>query len=493
MIRVGSQVLVEDPPKWILDYARRLRIPNPQRAQALRFGSVYAASRHPKWVSGCTIQDSGDVIIPRAAYYADVHDMVEEDVEVCTVTTDVEYPDPLLEMLPHQEEAMKAFMSHVNDCDAQERPIDTTIVMATSSGKTVLGMYLAYLCTEKTLVVVHSQEVEKAWLKDSEKMFGFKKKDIGRIRGKKITIGEQFTIGSVQTLMNLKPSLWRDEFGMVIFDELHRHAATCFSRVAERARANVRVGITASDTRKDGRMPVIRWHLGKNCHKDTTPRNSVPLHFHGVITGVSVSPTKVNTVDIEVISGEPPVEEEYVWGDVCTKLSYSEERNDKIVFLIKYIIENHRGDILLPVNRKEHAYELVDRLISEGISAVALTGDITGNKREQVYTDICNSEYKVTVGMLQIVSDGASNPYWEHAVNVVPFSDRKTAEQLKGRPIRKRKGKKKAHFWDLIDDVDMLRNMATTRYRGLRNHIVSACWHEILKTDEDKFTLVRKE
>lgn len=479
-IAVGSRVKVHDPPEWLIKWAKTLRIKNPQRAQAIRFGSIWSAQKHPKWVYACVFMDDA-VIIPRAAYFATVHPRMNgQRIEDVTTTTHVEYPEPKLPMLPHQNEAATKFMEYVNECDEKGIPADTTIIMATAAGKTVLGMYLASLCEERALIVVHTQEVESAWIKDAKKFFNVDKKDIGRIRAAKMTIGKRFTIGSVQTLMDLDPKIWRDEFGLVIFDEVHRHAAKCFSRVAERSRAHIRVGISASDTRKDGRMPVIRWHLGNNCYKDTTPRNSVPLHYHGVTTGVYIPPTNPDTG-------------EYAWSDTCTRLCDEAYRTSLTVWLIEYIIQNYRGDILVATNRKAHAYELTAALIARNVSAVCLTGELTGREREKTYAEICKSEYRVTVGMLQIISDGANNPFWHHVINCVPFSDPKMVEQLKGRPIRKMRDKREAHFWDLIDEkIGMLNRFAKTRYREAKKHVVSVSWHEILQSDQT-FTLRDKE
>ena len=227
-------------------------------------------------------------------------------------------------------------------------------------------------------------------------------------------------------------------------------------------------------------MPVIRWHLGQNCHKDTTPRNSVPLHFHGVLTGAWITPTDEDTG-------------EYEWGDCCTRLPDHEERTEKILWLVEHIIKNHRGDILVAVNRKAFAYQLTTQLVARGVSAVSLTGDLTGKDRVQTYEDIIASEYRVTVGMLQIISDGASNPNWHHAINTVPFSDPKTVEQLKGRPIRKMKGKTAAHYWDIIDEpIGMLNRMSKVRFREIKEHIVSAIWHEILPSSTHTYTLTER-
>ena len=438
----------------------------------MRFGSMWAAQKYPQFVDGCTFTNN-KVYAPRAWAMDTLFDEGHLDgipLKVVTAAPTVVFPKVLIEPYEHQNKALQAFLEFYRENEELSRPTDGTIVLSTSSGKTVLGMLMAHATRLRTIVAVHSHEVEKAWIKNAMMVFGIKPEDIGRIRGKSLTIGRHFTIGSIQTLMNLDPKLWSTQFGLFIADELHRHAATKFVNAVRNCSARVRIGITATDSRKDGRMPCIRWHIGENIYKDVTPRNSVPLRFHGVRSAITFAPTSLHPL-------EGPVWE---YPDLVARMGSSLEYHQQTLAVVKHIIKDYRGDILVTVDRIAAADMLTDLLIKEGISAVSLTGRVTGSEREEVYQDICSSQYKVTVGMLSIISDGADNPYWHHVVNTVAFSDSRIAVQLKGRPIRKMRDKFEGHFWDIVGNVQMLKSMGSKRYQAIRKHIHAEEWHDII-------------
>jgi hypothetical protein len=214
-------------------------------------------------------------------------------------------------------------------------------------------------------------------------------------------------------------------------------------------------------------MKVVKWHLGNAVHTDLTPRNSVGCHYCGVMTDFSVTPTKFD--------GQEPI---YDFQDVVTKLTTISARNKMIVELARHIRDNHQGCILITSSRKEHVYALAKLLEDE--NPAVLVGGVSG--RKALYADICRGVYKYTIATQSIVAEGASNPKWHHVIVTTPFSEPKTMEQLKGRPIRidpDDPTKKAGFVWDLVDNVTMLRNMGRVRYRAILPHLASSArWSE---------------
>lgn len=772
LIDLRARAHITDPPhdadfKHLL--RTKLRVVNPEYVAVARFGSRFA-KKPPQWIYGFSYDEaSGVLTLPRN--FALRQFCTAKFVDH-TVSVPGEFPKPKAALYDYQEAAADAVFALVNSNDAQGLPTDTMVVMATSSGKTVLGMFLGWHSGERTLIVVPTKEVEEAWISDCHKFFGLSSKEIGRIRGKKISIGKHFTVGSIQTLMRLDPAAWADQFGFVIYDEcfpggvlvdgrpisaysvgdtvtavsetgvvtarvtkvFSRHASSLvvvtagvasvpctpghpwltnrgwmravdlldggigcphesnnegksphrrvlqglrdlfqdmglqgavptqkeglfvlrarlltesrgdtahaaqqdhparrnaagqpyaegacalegienvendgpqasysrrerlpdpcasqdaagciskrgsgvssklwirveeerapntlqagfgiscnngcggggrffalfvretaagpkegcllewvrvdsvevakqgdsgrfeqvcpdgkvynlhvegpetyiadgfvvhnchrlpgksFIKVLENSNAHIRVGLTATDVRKDGMMPAVRWHLGADAFKDTKPRNSVPLIYKGVLTDATFPPTSVQGGEII-----------YEWQDVLAKIERSTIYN-KVVLRVIREAEKIGGKILVVSCRVEHLNRLRFLMARErgeqwvADNTMVITGKLTGKNRETSYADVKAGRFLVTFATQSIMAEGASVPCWWHVIVATPFSDPKIAVQLKGRPIRRDPSdprKTQGYYWDIIANIRMLRNMARTRYRAIVPH-----------------------
>lgn len=464
---ISSQAVGRPPsdPSLRVRLRKDLRVTNPEYISQVRFGSPYAP-KPPQYIYGYSYDEESDVLTIPRAYYIAKH--LSHADKVKTVSIPGKYPEPLLEMYDYQDAAADAFFDLVNENDAKGLPTDATIVLSTSSGKSVLGMFCAYHSKERCLVVVPTQEIEAAWVEDCCKIFNIKDKEIGRIRANKFTVGEAFTIGSIQTLMNREADIWADLFGFTIFDEVHRAAAKKLVEVARRCRSHLRLGLTATDQRKDGLMPFIRWHLGENVYKDITPKNSVPLVYHAIATDITVSPTRI------LQDGDY----EYQWHDILTKVTCDPNYATLIVDIFEKTQEIG-GAVLITTCRKDHIEVLVDRFharygkkwTDDNIAVV--TGQTGGRKK--LLQEIKDGKWLITIAIQSIMTEGASVPKWRHAIIGTPFSDPKTMIQLKGRPIRRDPtdpSKTDGHLWDIAVNTQMCRNMAFGRAGALKGHII---------------------
>lgn len=461
---ISSQAVGKPPddPDLRVRLRKDLRVTNPDYVAQVRFGNKFAP-KPPQYLYGYSYDEGTDTItIPRDYY---IQNLYRPEDKIKTVSVQGKYPEPRMEMFDYQEEASDAFFALVNQNDEKGLPTDATVVMATSSGKSFLGMFCAYHSNERCLVVVPTQEIEAAWIEDCCKVFKMSPRDIGRIRATKFSIGDAFTIGSIQTLMNRDPKTWAPHFGITVFDEVHRCPAQRFLEVAENCRSHLRLGLTATDIRRDGMMPAIRWHLGQNVYKDTTPKNSVPLVYHAISTDISVTPTRIFQGEVE-----------YEWNDVLSKICADMD----YATLIMQIYEKTQligGAVLITTCRKDHIEVLTQRFryrygkawAEENIAIV--TGQT--KKRRELLQEIKDGKWKITIAVQSIMSEGASVPKWRHVIVGTPFNDPKTAIQIKGRPIRKDPSdptKTDGHMWDIAVNIQMCRNMARNRARALASH-----------------------
>ena len=160
----------------------------------------------------------------------------------------VSYPKFVMELREGQKKAADAWESE------QKKHYPRNIVhLPTGKGKTVLALYLASKWCQKTLVLVHKDDLVTGWQKDIHIAFNGQLKP-GLIKAKSRTVGEQITIATVQTLSRMSQvelSSYLDQFGFVICDEVHHVGATMFNIIGK-FNARLKLGLSATPKRSDG-------------------------------------------------------------------------------------------------------------------------------------------------------------------------------------------------------------------------------------------------
>lgn len=138
------------------------------------------------------------------------------------------------------------------------------IILQTGKGKTILGLYLASVSQQKTLVIVQKNDLIVGWTKDIKDTLGISKENVGLIKAGSRKIGRAITLSTIQTINNLSTDELVNltkEFGMIIVDECHHSPADSY-RVLSRARAKYLIGLTATDNRGDGLAKVMPLQFG---------------------------------------------------------------------------------------------------------------------------------------------------------------------------------------------------------------------------------------
>ena len=225
-----------------------LTLENPKYKQAVKF-SKYKVSRIPKNLYFYIETKEGDLIVPVGYKIPFEHKIVDMRKEVT-----VKYPPIQVSLRDTQKEA---YLSYLEDTD------NGVISMPTGKGKTILGIYLAYALKQKTLIIVHKDDLLIGWKKDIKMCFNNEIKP-GIIKASKRQIGDQITIAMIQTLSNYTDSELRklkNEFGLIIVDETH-HAGSKSYDVLSYLSAPYKIGLSATPKRTDGLQPVIHLHLG---------------------------------------------------------------------------------------------------------------------------------------------------------------------------------------------------------------------------------------
>lgn len=193
-----------------------LTFDNPKYKQAKRYGRSKYISIPPYLTY---YEDNGDYMnVPFGFNISSVIDNCPTPI-LCTNMVHANYPDIKIELREDQWKAIQGFVNY-------KRPFNSInnygiIQLPTGKGKSILAIYMAQHFNQKALILVHKDDLVVGWKKDIAMCFNNKLK-VGLIKAKSRTVGEQFTIATVQTLARMSEeelSQYTNQFGMIITDE----------------------------------------------------------------------------------------------------------------------------------------------------------------------------------------------------------------------------------------------------------------------------------
>lgn len=140
--------------------------------------------------------------------------VIDREDKRCEVTA--KYPEFKLDLREDQKKAETAYL--------QEQKFSVypknIVQLPTGKGKSILALHIAYRLKQKTLILVHKDDLVVGWQKDIKLCFG--DIDTGLIKAKSRKVGKQITIATVQTLNRMSEdelSTYLDQFGLVVQDE----------------------------------------------------------------------------------------------------------------------------------------------------------------------------------------------------------------------------------------------------------------------------------
>jgi superfamily II DNA or RNA helicase len=135
----------------------------------------------------------------------------------------------------------------------------------TGFGKTLIGFHAAAVVKRKTLVVTTKEDIYRQWLDGAKTFLGLPPEEIGEIRGDRCeVVGAKFCVAMIHSLSKVGryPDWITKDFGLVIFDECHRVPADQFCEVVDMFPALLRLGLSATPNRADGKELLVQAHIG---------------------------------------------------------------------------------------------------------------------------------------------------------------------------------------------------------------------------------------
>lgn len=124
------------------------------------------------------------------------------------------------------------------------------IVLATGLGKTILFCKLVEQWKGRVLILAHLEELLQNARDDLRAITG---EAVGTERGREHHEGERVVVGLVQSVSKRLKHFRPEHFSLIIVDEAHHAASDAYLRIFEHFRSAKVLGLTATDTRADGK------------------------------------------------------------------------------------------------------------------------------------------------------------------------------------------------------------------------------------------------
>ena len=307
-------------------------------------------------------------------------------------------------------------------------------------GKTICMGYIVTKLKRKTLIIADHIELLNQWEKEYRKFVSniddiesTKHPIIGHLKKWSDVDKYDIVLSSWQKWHRnpLKLHRYRNAFGLIFIDEIHKCNAECPKDVISKFTARYKGGVTATVERKDGREIYCRYIVG-NVVAEGKMEQMV----------CKVCPTYTDIIPPS-FGGGP-----YAWSKLINSYCNNEYRNNKIVKLAKQLSEQGKY-ILIGTDRVNHAKLLASSLNKLGVPSEAFHGKSDRNK---ILSCADSGKLKVVVAMRSMLT-GINIPRWDVYFNILPISNEPTYYQQFSRIRTKIPSKKEAIIYDFIDNA----------------------------------------
>ncbi|NOQ30169.1 MAG: DEAD/DEAH box helicase [Helicobacteraceae bacterium] len=327
--------------------------------------------------------------------------------------------------------------------DEQQRVIDEAIELLqagesfivkapTGFGKTAISMPIIAAIGRKTLIVVTKDDVKSQWKDACKQFLGLTDKDIGYIYGDVCQVaGKKVVIASIKSICKegRYPKGTFDGFGLMLPDEVHRLGADEFSNAAWQVPAKLRMGLSATPIRNDGKGIVLASHIGQV----RVSSEAFPM---------------IPKILVKNSHWKPPYKMKLSPGRTMhanVMIAQNMTRNRMMVEFMVSAYNKNRNIVFFSDLKDKHLPVIQDLLIMGGVKPTDIAFYVGGMKEEA--RNIAKKA-RVVLTTYAMCSEATDAPWWDVGVLGTPRSD---VVQIVGRIIRKYKDKPTPVIFDVVD------------------------------------------
>ncbi|MFB3065036.1 MAG: DNA repair helicase XPB, partial [Planctomycetota bacterium] len=336
---------------------------------------------------------------------------------------------------PYQTDAVDAFWA-----GGTARGGSGVIVLPCGAGKTIVGMGAIARIGRKTLILTTNLTAVRQWQEELRDKCKVADEDIGEYTSRAKEI-RPITVSTYQILTYRRSKteefkhfalFSRNDWGLIIYDEVHLLPAPVFRFTAE-IQATRRLGLTATLVREDGKEEDVFTLIGpKRC--------DVPwkvLERQGFIAQAACTEVRIPMSDDD--------RTRYASADRRQKFRIASENANKLSTLTR-LLSAHDGDLVLVIGQ----YLRQLRKIALVTGSALITGRTPNDERTRLYDSFKNGEIRRLI-VSKVGNFAIDLPDANVLVQVSgTFGSRQEEAQRLGRILRPKQGDGRAHFYSLV-------------------------------------------
>jgi superfamily II DNA or RNA helicase len=368
----------------------------------------------------------------------------------------------------HQNEAMQAWKG------ADRRGV---VVLPTGSGKTFVAKLAIDSIQRSTLVVVPTIDLMNQWSGQLEGAFGI---DVGLIGGGYHEI-EDVTVSTYDSAAMHMEHLG-DQFGFVVFDEVHHLPSDFYRQAAEFSIAPFRLGLTATPDRSDGGHRDFPELTGPICYRQSISQLSgeVLAEYEVKQVEVGMVPEDKETYEAARQFYRSFVESRNIrmstsngWMRFLAATNRSEEgrkalrayrtqkrlaliNRAKMVKLFELLDEHRRDPVVIFTNHNETVYHISERRL-----VPAITHETDIKERKEILQKFNDGIYQ-TIVTSKVLNEGVDVPRAQIGIVVAGSGSTREHVQRLGRILRQWEGQT-ATLYELVTDDTVEQHVSERR------------------------------
>lgn len=326
----------------------------------------------------------------------------------------------------------------IDDCvNLLQQDINFVMRANTGFGKSVVGLDVIATINRPTLIIVPKDDLIDQWLKEiskhlliPESRIGVIQQDVCDYKGKWIVVAMLHSISK----KNRYPAEMYKQFGLVVVDEVDRIPTDTFGACMEMFPAMLRMGMSATPKRKDGRDLFIEAHIGPILVES----DQVPMRFKVIRYNSDWECPRTRVIE----NGVPRIRRVKHTAGKCGHILNSvikhEPTNRLMAWLTRVSYEKGRYLIVFS-DRVAHLENLMEMAAEQGVPRKHMafyvgSREINGKKKNMSRLDKIKAlEKRVVFSTFGMFSYGTDDPKRDTIILGTPRSD---VEQTIGRMIR---------------------------------------------------------
>ncbi|MEM8710273.1 MAG: DNA repair helicase XPB [Planctomycetota bacterium] len=314
------------------------------------------------------------------------------------------------------------------------------VVLPCGAGKTVTGMAVMSLVGAKTLVLTTNTVAVRQWRDELLDKTELTADEVGEYTGETKNL-KPVTISTYQMLTWRRSKtdefehfevFRRENWGLVVYDEVHLLPAPIF-RVTAELQARRRLGLTATLVREDGKEDEVFCLIGPK-------RYDVPwkvLEGQGFIA-------EARCVEVRVAFAD---EDRRRYSQATSRQQFRlASENPAKIEIVKRLVERHAGERILVIG------QYLDQLrgLKEALDAPLLTGRTANAERERLYSAFREGEIELLI-LSKVGNFAGDLPDASVAIQVSgTFGSRQEEAQRLGRVLRPKADGSAAAFYSIV-------------------------------------------